>query len=559
MEGFIITSRARSGYSYIAFTKQNTSFDQGLIFMNYYKDGRVQTTRYEGGKTLNLSRKAIPMGKTFEKISDLSGYPLGRFLHDQSLTFMFNQSDFHLKYPLPLWVFVGVNLNSPPNTTDDFEDRFDESYWIYLEYYNNKMKSMPVPELRLESLHVASYLITMLYFVVVLIIAIVYSKYQPLKSRGLIPRIIPIVLFFDLFPDFFRFLPFKAFQFYFIFNYFIKHPMIVSLLILLILRFGRYLLLSYLNERKENAYFMKDKPMKMQLRFTILKHIGRWYSVLAIFCFLFLFVFSFYFIIFLLLFLAGYDTEILGIVHITVILLIMFLNLGVLLFDFIRNALSFKTCYLFTKDNLYFRFEFYIVETISHVIYIFIIIISQILIYVEALFNSSFTMIHISLTISSHSLILNNVLLIVFFTILNMLKSSNKLEKNKMKKLLANQTAKTYFIEYAKTEFALENVSCYYDIKSYQEELDPKRRQNLAYNIVKLYLNGANSELEVNIPLKYLHPALESIQNGDFNDSLFDQILDQVLVNISDTYHRFIISDMYKKLIKVDSLFDDIQ
>lgn len=49
------------------------------------------------------------------------------------------------------------------------------------------------------------------------------------------------------------------------------------------------------------------------------------------------------------------------------------------------------------------------------------------------------------------------------------------------------------------------------------------------------------------------------MEKQEFPQELFDLVLDEVLINISDTYNRFIVSDMYKKLVKVDSLFDDIQ
>lgn len=557
-EGFIITSRARYGFSYLAFSKQNNSFENALILMNYYNQNQMNTIRFEGNKTLNISKKVIPLGDLFQSVNDISGYPLGRFLNDQTITFMFNTTNFHSNFSLPLWVFVGVNLNQLPNSPVRFIDKFDESQWIYLDTYSNKMKEMPIPELRLESLHVSIYVITLVYFIIVLIMAIWYTKYQPLKSRGIIPRIIPVVMFVDLFFDFFRFCPFYFFQFYFIIRYLIKEPLILALLIILLLRFGRYLILFYLNERKENAYFRKDNQTKMQLKFKILKHLGRWYSVISIYFMLYFFIFLFYFMMVLILFLTNNDIDIVRIINIFLELIVMLLNLFVLIFDFIRNIILSKSLRLFKKDTLYFRLEFYIIENIANFIFVIFIIISHILLYVKSSINSSFTFINIMLTLAYQSIIFKNVLLVVFLTIYNLLKTNNT-EINKMIKLLNNETAKTYFIEYSKSEFSLENASSYYDIKSYQEELDFSRREKMAIDMFNLYFNGNNSELEVNIPNKFIDTLIENIKKKDFNNQLFDDILDQVLVNISDTYNRFIISDMYKKLIKVDSLFGDIQ
>lgn len=448
---FLITSRARNGFSYIAFTKHNSTFKNGLILMNYLDDKGLRITRYEGEDSLNISKKVIPLGNTFVKIFDNSGYPLGRFLYDQTIEFTFNETNIYSNLTLPFWVFVGVNLYSKPNSSVDFNTNFDESNWILIEKLASNVKKLPLPELRLESLHISSYFIALFYFIVVFIISILFANHQPLKSRGVIPRMISIILFIDLLPDFFRLLSFKTYEYHFIILYFFKNPLIASLLILLILRFVRYLILFYLNEKKEDAYFKKDKPTKMQLKFKILKHLGRWYSVTAIYISIFIFMFLFYSITYLILYLSNLDPEVVGVIHVIFVIFVMILNLIIILIDMIRNMISFKLLDLYKKDGLYFRLEFYFIETLSQTFFILLIILSLIFLYIEFLNNMSFIFIQIIVTFCYHSILVKNVLIIVFFTVYHLIKSSNPIEKNKMKKILNNEVAKKYFIEYAKT------------------------------------------------------------------------------------------------------------
>jgi hypothetical protein len=97
------------------------------------------------------------------------------------------------------------------------------------------------------------------------------------------------------------------------------------------------------------------------------------------------------------------------------------------------------------------------------------------------------------------------------------------------------------FVKFCETEYSLENILCYQDIREFKKSLkDPM----LIYH---RYLNGSSSVMEVNVPRRQCHDIDEKLKSGQFDAHLFDSIEGTVITNMIDTLSRFVFDGSYVK------------
>lgn len=551
-----VTSRARNGYFYLGISNNNSSFENGIALIVTNSNSALDFVFYQGGSDKNLSRTNISQPLEVKKILDLSGFFFGRFLDDLSFQIEVNKTAYQNKFPLPFYVFVGYNKNSKPKSPNDFEEKFEESAWLKIPDYHYRAQALVAPLLRIETIHPAVFAFVIFYHLVFALLAIIFSKYQPLKSRGILPILIPLVLIIEVFCDVFTFLPFKIQQGYIFINYFIRYPIILAIITIYNVQFIKLLLLFYMNERKQIIFFQKNKPTSMNYRFQFLKYMGKFY----VFAPLFFIFYIFYVIVIVIVYFIEITIKI-NIVGLTTILITLFLFLTssiIYLYDLVKNFNSFKTCKAYTDDNLFWRIEFYVLGAINYLI--FFVGITVCLYFIIFNPNGLYLLFLFAMTIFHHEMLFSNTLFLLFITIFKVFLSCFKKKKleSELVQILDNETSKEYFIQFAKSEFSIENVLCYYDLKKYQNETKEDIRATLAQEIYDNYLKGTSSELEVNLITSSCRKVEHLIQLKSFNPDLFQEIYTQIISNLSDTYHRFIFSDSYKKLLNVKVLFKEI-
>lgn len=553
----LVTSRARYGYFYFGIAEKNsTTFDNGLaLLLVNTPGGGIDFTRFQGGNPTNLSKTIIPLGDEILDVIDWSGFPIGRFLDDQTFIIELNYTKFSQKFPLPLKIFLGINLNSQPKSSLDFVPKFDESEWVIIKNFSLGLELISHPNIRIETLHPSIFAITLFYQIVLCIIIIAFSQFQPLKSRGVYPIFVVIIFTIDLACEVLIFIPFNSGSFYIFLKYFVKRPLLQTVVFLYSLYFIRFLLLVYLNKRKEKVFFEEKSPTNIQFKFKLLKYLGTFYIAIPIYIIFFIF--------FEILFVLAYVVEIYTIQFVEtfgVILIIcnIFFTFIIMVVDIILNFNSFKTCKVYTQDTLFFRFEFYIFGSINSILSIIGFI------FFIAFFNTNlgFMMYLLFLPAFHHVLILTNVIFPLVITIYKLIIHQiykSKISETQLDIILKNEVSREYLANFAKTEFSLENILCYNDMKKYQEEKNIELRSKLASDIYIRYFNGSNSELEVNVSASYCKLLDSDIQANNFSDNLFLELEKQVKVNLSDTYHRFIFSESYKQLVKVQTIFKEIE
>lgn len=67
-----------------------------------------------------------------------------------------------------------------------------------------------------------------------------------------------------------------------------------------------------------------------------------------------------------------------------------------------------------------------------------------------------------------------------------------------------------------------------------------------------------SSELEVNVTSFNCKQVGKLIESKDFNTDLFDKVFSEVIINLLDTYNRFIFSVSYKKLNNLKILLKEV-
>lgn len=104
------------------------------------------------------------------------------------------------------------------------------------------------------------------------------------------------------------------------------------------------------------------------------------------------------------------------------------------------------------------------------------------------------------------------------------------------------------FFNFCKTEWSVENILSHDQILEYQS----KPSSDLAYEIYDKYLEEG-ALCEVNVSRGECKLVKEMMDRGEFNPSLFDDILKTIMINLSDTYSRFIFTDEYSSVKKQKS------
>jgi hypothetical protein len=112
------------------------------------------------------------------------------------------------------------------------------------------------------------------------------------------------------------------------------------------------------------------------------------------------------------------------------------------------------------------------------------------------------------------------------------------------------------FLVFSSSEWSQENVLAHRDIEKFKRLKGKEKKENHAFNIYYTYLNGANSPLELNIDLRTRNDLFNEINNEDckFQNDIFENVEKNVKINLSDTWSRFILTDVYSNYCKNEEI-----
>jgi len=138
-----------------------------------------------------------------------------------------------------------------------------------------------------------------------------------------------------------------------------------------------------------------------------------------------------------------------------------------------------------------------------------------------------------------------------------------EVEENVLEKLLRDPKGHDLFLENLQKEFSVENLYCWDDIEKYKnlgkEDVtfkslteDGKRRGYLAIHAKRIcdkYFNGNKSLMELNVQKKDTDLLWRKLKQKKADLEIFDQILQAVKVNLSDSYSRIVLTKEYKQYV----------
>jgi hypothetical protein len=155
-------------------------------------------------------------------------------------------------------------------------------------------------------------------------------------------------------------------------------------------------------------------------------------------------------------------------------------------------------------------------------------------------------------------LLIYQVLFPLALTLIGILRASctgKKQINEEIDKVLLDAEGHAIFVEFAQSEWSMENISCYDDIQRYKNEKDPQKRIVLAEEYFIAYFNGQKSPLEVNVSKNVcddIKLALSEIKDGikdTLPEDLYNVVEGTIKMNLCDTYSRLRLTVVFQRYI----------
>lgn len=553
-------TRGRDGYAFFAISSRNDSFGDALVFMSYLTVNQQFVNRYIGANSnfplsFQIYNRTVQDDGIYINYIDRNFYPRGMFVTDFYITINLNQTLFLQKYGTKFWVIIGINSNYPSSPTS-FNTEPQEIYSF--EY--DLTKDIPTfgvdgPTLRLETMHISIYIISLVFIVGLFVLSIVFSSRQPLYSRGVTPYIACIFQFIVLFADFASFfMKLIDFRYYCLVTDLIQKPLLFCLVFLSGLHFFRYVVLLNLGKKKNIIVAENNEnPGKVRSLFRCLKICGKWYINLII---ILVVAISYSILGVIIFFINGMDCARLVLsfgFYVTFLILVLIFMIITVIIDLFSNLDKCKTCQLllFWKEDIFlYRFEIYFFAVfLGFIIFLIAIILPFIFRAVSHQYSGMANAVTVTLTYII--LLSGQVIYPLIITILQLIREfiNPPPSDDMLTAILNDKLGHEIFFKFAKSEYSIENIACWDDIQKYKEEKDQVIKKQLSRQIFEKYLNGDEAELEVNVPRKLCTVVLEKIETGEIAKHLFNDIENALVINLSDTLTRLILTNEYSNYI----------
>lgn len=405
--------------------------------------------------------------------------------------------------------------------------------------------------------------IMIILYVFLLILCVLFSRTRPLVTRGISPILTILFLLLQLLLEFRNVDLIPVFQGSLCFFYsFGIYPLQQICFIMIYLYFLRYFSIINLNQNKNNIYKMLQEGGKLdkfdhfKMRFLKL-FASPWITFIVLIACYFITIFIFFITM-----LASnsqlickFDTlTAIKTVNNVELIIIYFVTFLTLIGDMISNYKILIRCkwieYIFFSDPYWFRAQ--IILFIPFMIYALSVELwafSTSLKFLDIAINHESQLIFNTITYAI-LLILDVIfpLVISIITFLHSLKPRKQIDS--IDYIMRTPVISALFLDFCKKEFSLENYSAYKDIEMYQ--LKPTKE--FADKIWKTYLCGKDAVMEINLPKKVAQAVKEQMDNGVFESNLFEKVRNDVIVNLADTYSRFILDQTYMDYVRNNKL-----
>lgn len=411
---------------------------------------------------------------------------------------------------------------------------------------------------------------------VLLLLSLCFTRYQPMKSRGISPFATLIFLIVQLGLEWQVWgpLPFVQ-QSLCLSQAYGLYPLQQVCFVMILLYFIRYFSIIRINTMKNNVQVkeIEGKTVTVLSWYVrVLRLLSQLWFILLLLVFFLMFSFVLNTIIMVgtdptfichfhtLLYLRVANAILMILVYLTTVLLIigdMVSNYELILmkFDWIT--------YVFRKDPYYFRVQIwmfvpYMLFDLASQLYFVIAIqtfpaIIQDTPETEALNTANFDIL----------LLIDVVfpLTITMITFIYNLFVEEDFKENDLVLLLRDPKGHELMMNFCKTEYSVENLLCWDDIQLYKnlekEDVlmksltnEKKKKGLLAIHAKRLcdkYISGDKSLMEVNVQKKDTDVIWRRLKQSEVDLYLFDKILETIEVNLCDSYSRLISTTAYKE------------
>lgn len=410
----------------------------------------------------------------------------------------------------------------------------------------------------LETHHLAPVIIMMFLGVVFLFLWLFFKDFQPLASRGLAPPLNILSVYGVYSAQLFYFGLDLETRYYY--SCYIKGILINALhqttFLIILINFLRFFVIQFANQRKEeilNSRYNEEAESVESLIYILDILTNPYFSVLVICSYTIILV-----IISVLCGIpfanqgrcSGYSYMISDIINGVLGLIIFGSLLLVQVFDCIYTLYKTKGKifdYFFVSDPFYFRLELLHLPFLA-IYYVLWEVVSFLFDENNYIIQMAFNSFYLYWIVLFQSLAI--IILTIGLAIYKYLKPNQPFTKDGLEKILSTSKTRPWFIEYSKNEWSIENVMAWDEIQKYVKEHRSQKRKAISEYIVKNFLTRGGM-FELNVNKSEVDEVLGKVKLKQYDDDLFDVILGTVMLNLSDTYSRFVLRDQrYRDYLK---------
>lgn len=557
-----IISKSRYGWTFFAISKSNSTFANAFCILVWKPtDGDMIFVRVKPGNLTKLPTELI-LDDDVSNIygyKDLTDYPYSSFPNQQNWILGFNST-----FDFPFYFYMATNKQNLPvifNETEvTYDSTLDEEAWFYIENRTDYTQYFPLPRHRLETLHPSIFGITLGYFVLIFLSLFFFFRFQPLKSRGILPFFATIAQILYLLPDILIYAGTIEIweKWYCGLSIFFQQPIFLCLLTLNLIQFARYILLLLLQRAKHYIIQNKEstipKSFSYSMKLLLLLNNPLFHIIFIVLYYAFIVTIS------LIIYFTNGQSCIKTIAFdvifnlISLLIILSFIILAIVDFVlFLPKCRNNGICTFWKEDTLFFKVQLYLIGI-------------PLLLLDQTLLWTSFSLVpfnpileSISTTYTFHSLFFFQVLFVLIVTIIKLIYGCFKKPQcnESIGEIFNDPRKRELFFNYCQYELSTENFSCYEDIQKYKKLSEDKRKKFIEF-MYSMYFNQSQSLLEVNIARKHCDKILIALFEEKFPDRLLHDIEVSIIANLSDTYSRFVFEPQYYKLIKVETHLDKL-
>lgn len=330
---------------------------------------------------------------------------------------------------------------------------------------------------------------------------------------------------------------------------FINIPGNISLVVLTVLNLNKFVVLQFFNYRKQQIFKSHEGRYEMRWYIKLFKILNAPYFYLIYFVVAYAFICLIQAIALSIVNFKCGAAQTTSTISLVLILIILVYGVVLFILDILLNferVKKYEFGRILRSDPFNFRVEVYVLAlSCAGPIYITANIVNLI-----GSLDNIFEM-----TLSSLTHLILYFYLVAFplgMTILKLIfiRKSNLDKMGELESLLNTDDGFELISKACEMEYSIENLACWKDIQDYKKDKSIDDKKKRFSKIKKLYLNGSNSEMEINVGAEILDKIFENVKLEKYDNELLKELEYNVTKNLKDTFFRLSEREEYKLFLK---------